>query len=347
MIKTKPLLSAAKLQAVSEAMIDVAKKESPQGSGVLEALKPKPDPKSSQILERAGQWFRLLRASAAEKSNLAAIFFKTLRNDLGTVLLRLKMEPKQFGFASLDQMVEFLKAKLTKSRTRAKSIKGFLDGMEGRKWQFIGSVLFERYIKYGPVRRFLDETVRDALGEINRLIKTSSIYKMANAKGEAVLITDEFGPPKVGVEFLDGNGKQFLDFGHVSLNKQGYWLLPTPTEIKQLEAAEGVDKQFGNFLRRIREAINGKKNIYVRYEGADEFVPLDPNKLVFDPLAKNQIVVKPAREAWGSVGKPEKNPDIDIGVGVSGKQDFFYWVFEVEVSRNSFEETFKAIFRYR
>jgi len=331
-----PELTLTKVKGVAVASLEAAKGELPEASDTLEALKPK------SVDARAKALFRILIAGTGEKDALVAVFFKSLRENIEAVLKQAATSPKAFGFETIEAFCDELKKKMVNIRARAKTLSEFKNGMEGRKWWFIGKTLWEGYVKNGPFRTFLNETAQDALKVVNEQIRTDSSYRMVDAWGKPVNVTQEFRRLRAAVEFRTADGREFLDFGHIAENKQGYWVIPTPTEIKQLMAAGEVAEQFGEFVPRVRE---GGNKILVRYEGTDAMVELDPRKLVFDPNARNQIVAMPSRAAWGSVKKPTASPDIDINVGTTTKGGgFVFWKFEVSVSRTLFEKLYEAIF---
>lgn len=359
MAKIKPPLTRTKVSSVAADSLSSAKENMPKGVKALDQLVPN----RRTVGERAKQLLRLLLSSGAEKQRLATRFFADLeqrlaRNSAGITY-------KHFGFDSWRSFAEYLKKKVTVIAADATDVGEFTKGMKGRKWWFIGGILFERYIKYGPVRRFLDETARDARDVINDGIRTDASYKMVNAGNEQIRITEPFGRLSAGVEFVletVHGEKAFLDFGHVAFNQKGYWILPTPTEIKLPRAAGKVAAQFSEFVPRLKEAKRlivkfdrsdleklqqqlGKDK--VRFDEADGLVhaEIDPSKLVFDPLARNQMVVKPGSKEWGTVKRPSKSPDVNIGVGTTTKGGgFFYWRADVDVSRTPFENLYETVF---
>jgi hypothetical protein len=358
MVRKNSPLTSNKLSQVATALVDALKDQLPGGSKAVDELKPKPRLKS----ERAKQWFHLLRASAAEKAILMAHFFTNLEERLANSASGISY--KHFGFDSWKSFAEYVENKVAGISSDAENVAEFTKGMNGRKWWFMGSILFERYIKYGPVRRFLDEAAQDAYDFINAQIKPAAPYTMIDAWGNKHQQSQKFGKLSAGVEFVlettEGE-KAFLDFGHVAFNNTGYWILPTPTEIKLPRAAGQVSKQFSEFVPRLRRA----KKLIVKFEKSDLtnlqkqvgygimkleemdgliHAEIDHTKLVFDPLARNQIVVKPGFKEWGLVKHPNKSPNIDIGIGTTMKgKGFFFWKFEVDVSRSPFEKLYRAI----
>ncbi|GHO98571.1 hypothetical protein KSF_086190 [Reticulibacter mediterranei] len=358
MPKTKSPLTKIKVTQIATASLEAMEKEIDSAKELrrLEEV-------SRLESERTRQLGHLLLASEAEKLKLTAIFFENLKERLVTALESVRLRYKDFDFKSWKDFAAFVQGKVTSIKVT--NIKKFERGLQGRKWWFIGSILFERYIKYGPVRRFLDETAQDARNTINDSIRSNKSYTMIDAWNKLISVTKEFGELSAGVEFLletvDGE-KQFLDFGHIAFNRDGYWIIPTPTEIKLPSAAKKVAIQFSEFIDRLREAKKlivkfqaadfGKLEKYVgsgiiTLEKADEFAvaEIDRSKLVFDQNALNQMVVKPTKEAWGSVKKPAKSPNIDIDLGTTSQEGGFnYWKIEVDINRDPFQSLYQAIF---
>ncbi len=363
-------LSTTKLNAVSSAV----QENYPQPKA-LNQLTPR-----AKVTARAKQLFYLLLASTADKAKLASYFFENLPKRLASVGERWKLPPKDFNFVSWEAFAKYVKGRVLKIGLRTSDVREFTDDMKGRKWWFMGEILWERYIKYGPVRKFLDDTAKDALKVINDQIKNNKSMRMVSAWNKSIPITSMFGELSAGVEFLletaDGE-KRYLDFGHIAFNKEGHWILPTPTEIKLPSAAGQVAKQFSEFMSRFRDA----KKLIVTFEETDlerlkiqekigtgivnlkteivdgrklVYAELDRSKMVFDPMARNQMVVRPGSEAWGTVKKLARSPNIDIGVGATAKDidvlkpfeklGFNFWKIVVDTSRTPFEQFFEAIF---
>lgn len=360
MAKNQSLLSKANLPKVATAFRNAVENQMPP-SKALQQL----EPNRRLVSERAKQLFRLLLASGAEKAKSVAHFFANLEERLAKSSMGVTY--KHFGFDSWKSFAEHVRRKIIAIKIDADNVKEFQKGMKGRKWWFMGD-LWERYIKYGPVRRFLDDTAQDALNVINQRIKPGASYTMVDALNKEIKITKRFGKLLAGVEFIletEQGEKAYLDFGHIAFNKQGYSILPVPIEIKLPSAAGGVPKQFSEFVPRLRSA----KKLIIKFEKSDLekvkehvgsgilkhemkdgliYAEIDHTKLVFDPLARNQIIVKPGRKEWGEVICPGKSPNIEIGVSTTTKgpiaDRFFFWKFEVGVSRSPFERIFQAIF---
>jgi len=352
-----PLLTKSKLAAAAASTLKPLEDELPEAKNALAQMQPEP----VTVTSRAKQLYRILVASASERAYLVASFFKDLVPNVKVALLAAKLSYRAFGFKSLEEMCEYLKNRLTAISAEDRTLEQFANGMRGRKWWFIGTILFERFIKFGPVRQFLDETARDALGVLNERIQPGKAVRMVRADGSGMLVRERFGPAAAGLEFHTPDGRQSLDFGHIAFNKDGQWLLPTPTEIKLPSASKGVARQFADFMRRMLE----NKVVLVTID-AQDFKQLGPgaqglkaaplegglvqlelptDKLVFDPLARNQMVVRPGRRAWGEVKDLEKGPDVDIGVSATTKYESFnFWTLDVDVSRTPFETLYKAVF---
>jgi hypothetical protein len=363
----KPILTKAKIHAVATESVNAVNEQLPHSPSLQQLTTPRRRNQS----ERAGQLLRLLLSSADEKVRLAVHFFANLEQRLASNLTG--MTHDHFGFADAKSFADYVKMKIIAMEAKTDNIAEFKKGMKGRKWWFIGSILFERYIKYGPVRKFLDDTARDVLDVINKRIESGSPYKMVDFQNQPVGITERFGRLSAGLEFIletaDGQ-KAYLDFGHIAFNQKGYWTLPTPTEIKLPWAAGRVTTQFSEFVPRLKDAKklvvkfeksdleNLKKQVgngIVRLDEVDGLIhaEIQPGKLVFDPLARNQMVVKPGLKEWGEVKDPSNSPDINLGVGtttrgfqVANKKErgFFYWKAEVDISRTSFEKLYEIIF---
>ncbi|PLS84618.1 MAG: hypothetical protein CYG60_16970 [Actinobacteria bacterium] len=360
MAKKKPL-TKVRVKTVAAASLDDAKGQIPKGLRAMDELKP--ERKAGG--DRAKQQLRLLLASGAKKIRLAAHFFANLEQRLASSASGVTY--KQLGFDGWKSFAEHVKKKIIAMATDTRDLAEFKKGMKGRKWWFIGSILFEPYVKHGPVRGFLDETARAALKVINDAVKADGHYAMVDLWNRPIKVTEGFGTPLAGLEFVleTATGKKaFLDFGHIAFTGSGHYVLPTPTEIKLPWAAGRVAGQFSEFLPRLKDAerllVGFKKSdlkklkkrvgsgvvrILEGKEG-DELVwaEMDLKKLVFDPRGLNQMVVKPSRKEWGEVKRPKGTPDLNIDIGTTAKGGgSFYWKIEVCVNRTPFEKIYEAI----
>lgn len=357
---TRPSLSPAKLRQVASTGQRLAQEKLPAQTKVLTQLNPKP----MLVNDRGRQLFKALRASTAEKAALVRQFFANIEQRIAVVLRQTNLSPKQFGFDTEAEMCRYLQGRVTGLNVKGKSLGRFLRGMEGRKWWFIGALLFERYIKFGPLSRYLYATANTALAIINKSISAGG-FKMRDIFNNPILIKKRFGKLTTGMEFVletDKGEKQFLDFGHVAFNEDGHWIIPTPVEIKQPGAAGSVASQFSRFVARIKSA----KKMYILFEKSDQAtlekykgkgvldiqevdgklrVEVDSSKLVFDPDARNQIVVTPDPQFWASGGPAKKTPSVEIDVDATSKAGGFnFWRFNVSVSLNPFQKMYEAVF---
>lgn len=357
----KTPLNVKKITQASNAVDVTAGSHLPKGTSI-----PNLKQSISNLADRsAKELFKLLRASAIEKVALASHFFANIETRVNIVLSKHRLTYKDFGFSSQKEMSNYLKGRVARISVGNKPLPRFLRGMKGRKWMFIGAILFERYIKFGPVSKYLYDTADNALSVINDEISKANVFLMVTIGNKPVQIKKIFGKLLTGTEFIletDKGKKQFLDFGHVAFNSDGNWIIPTPVEIKLPWASEEVAHQFSRFVSR----INNAKKLIIVFEKSDLevlkkqkgrgvidiievdeklHVEVDRSKMVFDPNARNQVVVVPELNAWLSSGKPPKQAEIDIDVQTSNKDGgFSFWRFEVNVSREPFENLYNAIF---
>jgi len=369
-----PPLSQAKVRSVNLASANAVQKQLPQRSIILDQLTPK-----SVSKERAKQWFKLLLASDGNRIILVSVFFKNLHARLGRALDLVTLHPKSFGFVDLASMSKYIKEKLASSELRADNVKEFLRGMSGRKWHFIGKILWERYIKYGPVRQYLDARAARILQAVNDEIKAeisnTGSYKMFSIRNKEIPIKSEFGSSRyklpAAVEFiLESDGrKEFIDFAHVAFNREGYWTMPNPTEIKLPWAAGGAPKQFSEYIGRLKAA----KKLFAVFDEADYemlkrqpgfkgvgtpgdgkvIVELNPETLVFAPRGLKHAVVQPSKDAWQIVKPLSDSPEVTLGLGETAKgvgslfdkdPRFNFLKYKVDASRAPFEVIYGAIF---
>lgn len=361
MIIAKPPLSAEKIKLVANAGKLLAEEQLPNKLKLIDQFKTK----ASMADDRARQMFKMLRTSAAEKAVLARQFFANIEQRIGAVLIEMRLSPKHFGFETQEELSRYLRERVANINVNGKSLGRFLRGMEGRKWWFIGALLFERYIKYGPVSKYLYDTAISALSVINKSIESEGGFRMRDIYNKQILVKSKFGRLTTGMEFVletEKGEKQFLDFGHVAFNDEGHWTIPTPVEIKQPGAAQSVASQFSRFVSRIKNAkkliiifekedmntlenYKGKGVIDIQEVDGKLHVEVDSSKLVFDPDSHNQIVVTPDPKFWASAGPAKRNPNVDIDVEATSKAGGFnYWRFNVEVSLNPFQKMYEAVF---
>lgn len=242
---------------------------------------------------RLTQLYTLLTGvSTAVRDKALKAVAARLRVELEVVFRKIPLKPQHFGFATVDQFVDWLAAELAKSGTGAGSRAEFVAGIKGWRWALAGRVLFERLVKHHPqLTPFFQGMADDWAKMIN-----SGSRQMVDLAGNRVSVDGRFRRHQ-RVEYFeiigaDGKPRASTDFGFMAVHPDGRVAL-LPVELKMPAALSGVAAQFSEFIPRLAD---GKKLIAYVSEGPGKElkkVTIDPNKLVFLKNDGAQVAVAP------------------------------------------------------
>jgi hypothetical protein len=331
-LRQSALMAGEKVASAFGASLKGAVALSQKSAAIKRRRNPALSIKSSQ------QLFDLFKSSSEQRGKLLTELFKDAESRFKAVLQKYSLRSigVYFGFADDKAMLEQVRARvMAMKKSNDGSFKEFHSGAIGRENDFIGRVLFEFTIKYGPIRRLIEGLASDGMWTINQDIKRAAkigkAHVMLDANNRGVKVSKPFSDPLTAnafaIDTVDG-AKESLDFGSVGFNPDGQWSIPLPIEIKLPRAAGGVAGQFAEFPTRIAEAIKEGKSVFAYFDAKNAEslrkligkaalvgqiedidgrqmvkVVLDPSKLVFSgdeiygPI-RNQMVITPGIDAW-------------------------------------------------
>jgi hypothetical protein len=244
---------------------------------------------------RVSRLFEMITtAGHAERISRLNMIMEGLRKNLPSVLARLPLRLSHLGFKRVEHLVQFLGEALLNMKTEASSLKEFVRGIKGWRWNIAGRLLFERLVKYHPqLDQFFRETAREFISLVNDGVEQST-KALVDISDKPRKVTGKFGKALKVVQFslvgADDVERAFTDFGFIASNPQGLWAI-LPIELKMPAALGKVASQFGEFIPRLSEA----KQIVALVEegGRQRTIRIKPSDLVFLQHDRAQIVIAP------------------------------------------------------
>ncbi|GII33021.1 hypothetical protein Pmi06nite_64630 [Planotetraspora mira] len=306
------------------------------------ALTPMSAPQRRKLL------YALVKSSpeGAARLSLLANVDARLRVELPTRLANTPLTLVNFGVSTTDEMADLITARLTRMETGAASLAEFQAGLDGWRRNIVGSVLFERLIKYDPhLSLFINKYGTDFIRIINNDIADKP-RALLGVDGKARTVSELFGPPrkvvKVALVGPDDVTREFTDFGQLAVNPQDWWAF-LPIELKLERALAGVAGQFSEFRPRLSVA---KSMIATVIEGGEEVQHIiKPAQLVFLRHDLGQTVIAPtsakqiaAIRASGPIDPSSIASIVDFGPAFSHKHQSMYYRARVLVDRRWLEE---------
>jgi hypothetical protein len=306
------------------------------------ALKPMSAPQRRKLL------YALVTSDpdAAARLALLAKVDSRLRVELPARMANTPVTPRNFGLSTPDQVIDLVTARLSRMETGARSLAEFQVGLDGWRRNVVGSLLFERIVKYDPqLDVFFREVGGDLIGLINQEIDAKP-RALLGVDGKRRTVSQRFGAPqkivKVTLVGPDGVPREFTDFGQLAPNPQG-WSAFLPIEVKLERALAGVSGQFSEFRPRLSVA---KSMVAIVLEGGKEVErSIDPAQLVFlsHDLAQTAVAPTGAKQlvairAKGSIAPGSVASVTDFGPAVSRKYQSMHYRARVLVDRGWLEE---------
>ena len=290
-IPTADLEAASK--AATEELADSVRQKvgaHPGGGSVEAALALRGESRGA----RMSRLFELVSGGVAERMARVLEVMDTLRQELPDVLGRLPLKLSHLGFASLEALVQYLGEALFRMETSAASRAEFVSGIKGWRWNLVGRLLFERLVKFHPE---LDAFFRALAGDLVNVVNSEAQARpraLVDIEGRPRTVTATFGKAVKVLEFrlvgADGVERAFTDFGFISRNREGWWVI-LPIEIKMPSALAGVTQQLSEFLQRL---VAGQELVaIVERNGVLVRELVEPQKLLFLRHQPTQFAVAP------------------------------------------------------
>ena len=261
------------------------------------------------------------------------------------------LTPHNFGLSTADQVVDLISTRLSRMETGAKSLAEFEAGLEGWRRNLVGSLLFERIVKYDPqLDAFFRDLGRDLVGLVNDEIAVKP-RALLGVDGKARTVSQAFGTPQKVVRVTltgpDGVSREFTDFGQLAANPQDWWAF-LPIEIKLERALAGVSGQFSEFRPRLSVAKSMVATLVVGGQEVQRIIK--PDRIVFLSHDLAQTAVAPtsakrlaAIRASGPIAPGSVASVTDFAPTVSPKYQSMHYRTRVLVDRRWLEELVRPL----